>query len=126
LPALLDQVVAVGEQRARRVATGELNQVIRRAIAAHAPGAIRGRRLKVLYVTQADIKPPTFVFFVNDATLLHFAYQRYLENKLREAFGFAGTPIKLIFKSRGEDADDDTRPTPGRSSRHAGSGKAAR
>lgn len=123
LATLLRQVVAVGEQRARRVATAELNQVVQRAVAAHAPGAVQGRRLKVLYVTQAEINPPTFVFFVNDAALLHFTYQRYLENKLREAFGFAGTPIKLIFKSRGEAAGAGSERAPGRFQR---GGKAAR
>jgi GTP-binding protein len=125
LPALLRQVLAVGEQRRHRVSTGELNQVVRRAVAAHAPGSVQGRRLKVLYVTQAETSPPTFVFFVNDATLLHFAYQRYLENRLRQAFGFAGTAIRLIFKSRGDDAGDDGGPA--RAQPRAGSGgKAAR
>ena len=125
LPALLQQVLAVGEQRRRRVSTGELNQVVRRAMAAHAPGSVQGRRLKVLYVTQAETSPPTFVFFVNDAALLHFTYQRYLENKLREAFGFAGTAIRLIFKSRGDDAGNDGRPARART-RVNGGGKAAR
>jgi GTP-binding protein len=125
LPALLRQVLAVGEQRHRRITTSELNQVVRRAMAAHAPGSVQGRRLKVLYITQAETSPPTFVFFVNDATLLHFTYQRYLENKLREAFGFAGTAIKLIFKSRGDEAGDGGRPAQARA-RANGGGKAAR
>ena len=62
----------------------------------------RGKRLNVLYVTQAETDPPTFVFFVNDARLVHFSYQRFLENQLRQAFGFVGTPLRLVFKSRGE------------------------
>ena len=71
-------------------------------MAAHNPPSVRGKRLKVLYVTQADVNPPTFVFFVNDAKLMHFSYERYIENRLRDAFGFFGTPIKLIFRNRGE------------------------
>jgi GTP-binding protein len=103
LKPLLDTVIEVGEQRRVRVPTAELNAVVRRLLTAHAPGNVQGRRLKVLYVTQAEVAPPTFVFFVNDATLLHFSYQRYLENGLRDAFGFPGTAVKLIFKSRGDE-----------------------
>lgn len=103
LDAMLDAVLAVGEQRERRVSTGELNQLLRRAITAHQPPSVNGRRIKLLYATQAEVKPPTFVFFVNDASLLHFGYRRYLENKIREAFGFSGTAIRLIFKSRSEE-----------------------
>jgi GTP-binding protein len=103
LTRLLDAVLKVGEQRGRRVPTGELNQLIRRTVAAHAPPSVNGRRLKILYATQAEVNPPTFVFFVNDATLLHFGYQRYLENQIRAAFGFEGTAIRLNFKSRGEE-----------------------
>jgi GTP-binding protein len=102
LQGLLRTAVAVGEQRARRITTGEVNQVVRRAVADHAPRSVQGRRLKILYVTQAETRPPTFVFFVNDTALMHFSYQRYLENRLREAFGFAGTAIRMTFKSRGE------------------------
>jgi hypothetical protein len=69
-------------------------------MAEHAPPSVQGKRLKVLYVTQAEVSPPTFVFFVNDAALLHFSYERYLENRLREAFGFQGTAIRLVFRSR--------------------------
>jgi GTP-binding protein len=63
---------------------------------------VRGQRLKLLYVTQAQTRPPTFVFFVNDPSLLHFSYRRYLENSIRKAFGFQGTALKLIFRRRGE------------------------
>lgn len=102
LDALLDQVIEVGEQRRRRIPTGDLNSMIKRAAVAHMPPSVQGRRLKILYATQAEVEPPTFVFFVNDATLLHFSYQRYLENTLRDVYGFAGTAIKLVFKSRGD------------------------
>jgi GTP-binding protein len=102
LTTLLQRAVAVGEQRERRVTTGELNQVVRRVVVEHAPPSVQGRRLKVLYVTQAETRPPTFVFFVNDATLMHFSYERYLENRLRERFGFEGTAIRLVFKSRAD------------------------
>jgi GTP-binding protein len=63
---------------------------------------VQGQRLKLLYVTQAQTRPPTFVFFVNDPSLLHFSYRRYLENFIRKAFGFQGTAVKLIFRGRGE------------------------
>lgn len=99
---LLREAVKVGEERRNRVSTGELNAVVQRAIGNRAPPSVRGRKLKVLYVTQAERAPPTFIFFVNDASLLHFSYQRYLENQLRRAFGFQGTPLKLVFKSRSE------------------------
>jgi len=71
-------------------------------VAAHNLPHSRGKRLKVLYATQAEVNPPTFVFFVNDPRLVHFSYQRYLENKLRQVFGFMGTPLRLVFKTRGE------------------------
>ncbi|MBI2864770.1 MAG: ribosome biogenesis GTPase Der [Chloroflexi bacterium] len=99
---ILPAVMAVKRERQKRVPTGLLNTTVNQAVMGHSPPSERGKRLKVLYVTQAEIDPPTFVFFVNDPKLLHFSYQRYLENKLREAFGFEGTPIKLIFKPREE------------------------
>jgi GTP-binding protein len=79
-----------------------LNAVIQHAVAERGPPTVRGKRLKVLYVTQAESAPPTFVFFVNDAKALHFSYQRFLENRLRGAFGFEGVPLKLVFRSREE------------------------
>ncbi|MGQ9572470.1 MAG: ribosome biogenesis GTPase Der [Dehalococcoidia bacterium] len=99
---LLDAALAAAAARDRRVATAELNAAVRRAVAAHGPPSIRGQRLKVLYVTQAQTRPPTFVFFVNDPTLLHFSYRRYLENSIRKVFGFQGTALRLIFRGRGE------------------------
>jgi GTP-binding protein len=98
---ILPEAVRVHQQRQMRLPTATVNEVIQAAVASHVL-VRRGRRLKVLYVTQPSINPPTFVFFVNDARLVHFSYQRFLENKLRQAFGFAGTPIRLVFKSRGE------------------------
>jgi len=100
---LLAAGLAAGAAREQRVPTAELNATMRRALATHGPPSVRGRRLKLLYVTQATIRPPTFVFFVNDAALLHFSYRRYLENSIRRAFGFQGTALKLIFRSRSEE-----------------------
>jgi GTP-binding protein len=99
---LLKLALRVEQQRRLRVATGPLNNLLQRAIVAHPPGSVQGRRLKLLYATQADVAPPTFVLFVNDATLLHFAYRRYLENRLRQAYGFEGTAIRFVFKSRSD------------------------
>jgi len=93
----------VFEERKKRIPTSLLNTVIRDAVAAHAPPSVGGKRLKILYATQAEKSPPTFVLFVNDASLMHFSYQRYLENRLRQSFGFQGTPLRLIFKRRGEE-----------------------
>jgi len=100
---LLAAGLEAGAAQERRVATAELNSAMRRALAAHGPPSVGGRRLKLLYVTEAAVRPPTFVFFVNDATLLHFSYRRYLENSIRRAFGFQGTALKLIFRSRDEE-----------------------
>jgi GTP-binding protein len=102
IEGLLREAVKVGDERQKRVSTGELNAVVQRALGHRAPPSVRGRKLKVLYVTQAEKAPPTIIFFVNDASLLHFSYQRYLENQLRRAFGFRGAPLKLVFKSRSE------------------------
>jgi len=102
----IDQVLPaakkVSQDRQKRLPTALLNEEIGRILAAHSPPSVRGRKLKVSYVTQAEVNPPTFVFFVNDPKLLHFSYQRYLENKLREAFGFGGIPLKLVFKRKGK------------------------
>ena len=103
----VDDVLSVAreifEQRKKRVTTAQLNSVVRDAVAAHAPPSAAGKKLKILYATQAEASPPTFVFFVNNASLMHFSYQRYLENRLRQSFGFHGTPLRLIFKRRGEE-----------------------
>jgi len=90
-------------ERKQRVPTAQLNSMVHDAVAAHAPPSAAGKKLKILYTTQAETSPPTFVFFVNDPTLMHFSYRRYLENRLRQSFGFSGTPLRLIFKRRGEE-----------------------
>ncbi|MFR1707800.1 MAG: ribosome biogenesis GTPase Der [Clostridium sp.] len=87
----------------KRIATGVLNDVVSKAVLMNEPPVVALRRMKIYYVTQVDVKPPTFIFFVNDPALLHFSYERYLENKLRESFDFKGTGIKLIFRKRKED-----------------------
>jgi GTP-binding protein len=100
---LLDLALEVGETRFQRVPTSELNAVVQRAVAKHRPPSKGRRALRILYVTQAEVNPPTFVFFVSDASLLHFSYHRYLESAIRKAFGFEGTAIRLTFRSRGGD-----------------------
>ena len=99
---VMPQVCQVYQERLKRLPTAEVNSVVHKATAAHGLTGTHGKQLKILYATQAEINPPTFVFFVNDTKLLHFSYQRYLENKLRQSFGFAGTPLRLIFKARDE------------------------
>ena len=98
---LLRLAADIDATRGRRVQTPELNRVLQSAIAAHSPRYVGKRRLKLLYATQAEVRPPTFVFFVNDPELLHFAYRRYLENRIRAAFGFDGAAIRLLFRARG-------------------------
>jgi GTP-binding protein len=100
---LLAAGLAAGAAQEQRVPTAELNATMRRALATHGPPSVGGRRLKLLYITQASVRPPTFVFFVSDAALLHFSYRRYLENSIRRAFGFQGTALRLIFRSRNEE-----------------------
>ena len=102
LDDLLNEVVAAAEERRRRVQTAELNAVMRRALGSRPAPMIGRRRLKLLYITQPETEPPTFVFFVNDASLAPQSYRRYLENSLRAAFGYQGTGIRLIFRTRGE------------------------
>ena len=97
---LYDMIEAVYESCCIRIPTGILNDILNDATAMVQPPSDRGRRLKILYMTQASVKPPTFVLFVNDKDLLHFSYQRYIENQLREAFGFYGTPIRFIVRER--------------------------
>ena len=97
---VLDVAAAVQDERRKRVPTAKLNQVVRDAFRTHPPPSYRGNSMKCYYVTQSGVAPPEIVFFVNDARLLHFSYERYLENILREAFGFSGTPIKLVFRPR--------------------------
>lgn len=93
----------VNDQSSMRISTGMLNDVLNEATNRVPPPTDKGRRLKIYYMTQTGVKAPTFVLFVNDAELFHFSYQRYIENKLREVFGFEGTPIKLVIRQKGED-----------------------
>jgi GTP-binding protein len=95
--------VALEVQRARsyRVPTAQLNRLVQEAVSQHSPPSKRGRRLKIYYATQVDIAPPSFIVFVNDPQLVHFSYRRYLENQLREAFGFEGSPLRFFFHKRG-------------------------
>ncbi|MBR2258047.1 MAG: ribosome biogenesis GTPase Der [Blautia sp.] len=99
---LFETLDAVIENQSLRIATGVLNEILSEAVAMQQPPADRGKRLKIFYMTQVSVKPPTFVIFVNDKELMHFSYVRYLENKLREAFGFGGTPLKFIIRERNE------------------------
>ena len=100
---IMPQVSQVYQERLKRLSTAKVNSVIQQAVASHNRPRIKNKQLKVFYATQAEVNPPTFVFFTNDSRLIHFSYRRYLENKLREAFGFSGTPLRMIFKTRGEE-----------------------
>ncbi|MCK4259049.1 MAG: ribosome biogenesis GTPase Der [Halanaerobiales bacterium] len=97
---ILDMVVFVSEEHSKRITTGLLNEVIEEAVQMTAPPTDKGKRLNIFYATQVSVKPPTFILFVNEPKLMHFSYLRYLENNLREAFGFNGTSIKLIVRGR--------------------------
>ncbi len=102
LPELIKDAA---EANAMRVSTSVLNQVITDAVAMNQPPMEKGKHLKILYATQVKVKPPTFVIFCNEPEIMHFSYQRYLENKLRDAFGFQGTPINMIVRGKNEDAE---------------------
>lgn len=103
LPKIYDMIDVVLANNAMRVATGVLNEIIFEAVAMHEPPSDKGRRLKIFYATQVGVKPPTFVIFVNDKKLMHFSYVRYLENRIRESFGFEGTSLKFIIRERKDD-----------------------
>jgi len=100
---VLPQAMAIAEQRNLRITTSELNRLLRDAMSAHPAPSRHGKPLKFLYATQAEIAPPTFILFVNDKELVHFSYERFLENRIREVYPFMGTPIRLFFRSRDED-----------------------
>lgn len=99
---LFELITIVSENNSRRIATGMLNDVLIEAMAMNQPPAEKGKQLRIYYMTQVSVKPPTFVLFVNDTELLHFSYKRYLENQLRDVFGFVGTPIHFIARNRKE------------------------
>ncbi|MBQ6806100.1 MAG: ribosome biogenesis GTPase Der [Lachnospiraceae bacterium] len=102
LPKLFELIDVVYENHSMRVATGVLNEIMAEAVAMQQPPSDKGKRLRLYYITQAAVKPPTFVIFVNDKELMHFSYTRYIENQIREAFGFKGTPLKFIIRERKE------------------------
>ncbi len=95
---VIPTALEIAQARYQRIPTGILNDLIRQALSAHPPPSKRGKRMKVYYVTQAEVAPPTFVFFINDLKLVHFGYKRYLENNIREAYSFPGTPIRILFR----------------------------
>ena len=99
---LFDVIDMVIETQSMRVGTGVLNEIMSEAVALQQPPTDKGKRLKLFYITQVAIKPPTFVIFVNDKQLMHFSYTRYIENKIRDTFGFKGTPLKFIIRERKE------------------------
>ncbi len=102
LPKLFDLIDVVHENHTLRISTGVLNEIMSEAVAMQQPPSDKGKRLRLYYITQVGVKPPTFVIFVNDKELMHFSYTRYIENQIREAFGFKGTPLKFIIRERNE------------------------
>lgn len=100
---LYDLIDTVSSNHAMRIPTGVLNEIMTEAVAMQQPPSDKGKRLRLYYITQASIKPPTFVIFVNYKELMHFSYTRYIENRIRDSFGFAGTPLKFIIRERGEE-----------------------
>jgi GTPase len=108
----LSLALKVVESRGRRVSTPELNRWLRTVLAEREPPSRKGKRLTVLYLNQVEAGSPTFLVFVNDPELVHFSYQRFLESRLRKAFGFEGTPVRLLFRGRGKDGESDARPRP--------------
>lgn len=99
---LFENIIKCNENASLRIRTGMLNELLAQATTRVQPPSDKGKRLKIFYMTQASVKPPTFVFFCNDKELFHFSYQRYLENRIREAFGLEGTPVRIIVRERGE------------------------
>ena len=102
---LYDLIDMVRENQTLRIATGVLNEIVTEAVAMQQPPSDKGKRLKIYYVTQVSVKPPTFVIFVNDKELMHFSYERYLENQFRKSFGFEGTPLRFILRERSKKED---------------------
>ncbi|MGM9540280.1 ribosome biogenesis GTPase Der [Anaerovibrio sp.] len=102
---ITELVKYVADQQSMRIQTSVLNELIRDAVSVNPPPSHRGKQLKIFFMTQADIQPPKFIVFVNDPELMHFSYLRFLENRLRESFGFEGTPLKLIVRGRKEEED---------------------
>ena len=104
--SVIEMAKYVAENRAMRVPTGQLNSLVTDAVMMRQPPSDKGKRLKIYYVTQVGVKPPLFSFKVNSRPLMHFSYARYLENKIREGFGFEGTSLKFVFREKGEKEDE--------------------
>ena len=103
---LFEEVIEANIQHKRRITTGMLNDIINDAVARQQPPADKGKRLKIYYGTQSSAQPPTFVLFCNSTDLFHYSYLRYIENRIREAFGFSGTPIRFILREKGDKKND--------------------
>ncbi|MDF2510295.1 MAG: small GTP-binding protein, partial [Herbinix sp.] len=101
---LFEVIEVVIQNQNLRIATGVLNEILMEAVALQQPPSDKGKRLRLYYMTEVSVKPPTFVIFVNDKELMHYSYTRYIENKIRDAFGFSGTPLKFIIRERKENA----------------------
>ena len=102
LPKLFEMIDMVIENHSLRIETGVVNEIMAEAVAMQQPPSDKGKRLRLYYITQVSVKPPTFVIFVNDKELMHFSYTRYIENRIREAFGFRGTPLRFIIRERND------------------------
>ncbi len=99
---LFDTIEMVIQNQNMRIQTGTLNEILMEAVALQQPPSDKGKRLKLFYITQVAVKPPTFVIFVNDKALMHFSYTRYIENKIRDTFGFKGTSLRFLIRERKE------------------------
>jgi GTPase len=119
---VLDEAVQIADERRRRVPTARLNKVLSDAVSRHQPPPVKNRRPRFYYATQAAIEPPTFVLFASEANAVHFSYKRFLENRIREAFAFEGTPLRIIFRERTR-VELEPRPRPGRSANAASNGR---
>ena len=97
---LFEHIETVIQNQNLRIGTGVLNEIMMEAVSLQQPPSDKGKRLKLYYITQVSVKPPTFVIFVNDKELMHFSYTRYIENKIRDTFGFVGTSLKFIIRER--------------------------
>jgi GTP-binding protein len=118
---VLDEALKIAAERRRRVPTAQLNRVLSNAVSRHQPSAVKGRRPRFYYATQATIEPPTFVLFASDADAVHFSYQRFLENRIRDAFRFEGSPLRLIFRERSRvELEPRRRAASGRAARSTG------
>jgi GTP-binding protein len=109
---VLPTALAIADERRKRVPTSQLNALLRQALFEHPPSSIKvGAHLRIYYATQPQVNPPVFLFFANDSKMIHWGYARYLENRLREKFGYVGTPIKIVFRGRAERDPDEVKPT---------------